>query len=33
MQWIPMLIFEVTLAFWLLVKGVRPAASASPARS
>lgn len=29
--WLPMLLFEVPLAFWLIAKGVRPLASAQPA--
>jgi Domain of unknown function (DUF4386) len=33
--WLPMLVFEVTLALWLIVKGVAPPAarSAAPART
>jgi Domain of unknown function (DUF4386) len=30
--WLPMLVFEVTLALWLLIKGVRTASTARPLR-
>jgi hypothetical protein len=31
LMWIPMALFEVPLAFWLIVKGVAPAARTAPA--
>ncbi|RPJ22488.1 MAG: DUF4386 family protein, partial [Chloroflexi bacterium] len=32
--WLPMLVFEVVLALWLLIKGVaRPAPNVAPARA